>query len=129
MITQFMKLCTELGVPVALDKMEWGVTALIFLGILLNGLQMSLFIPLEKQQRALWLINDMMNKKKATIKEIQTLTGYLNFLAKAIHPGRTFTRQIYAKCSTYSTNKAGYKLKQHHHVKLDSEFKFDCAIW
>ena len=26
-------------------------------------------------------------------------------------------------------NAAEYKLKQHHHVKLDAEFKFDCSIW
>ena len=52
------------------------------------------------------------------------LTGYLNFLSKAIFPGRAFTRRIYAK---YSGAKAN--LKPYHHIRLDAEFKFDIEVW
>ena len=63
----------------------------------------------------------------ATIKEVQKLTGLLNFLNRAIVPGRVFTRRMYAKIQT--TNAQGRKLKSHHHVTVDKEFKKDMHIW
>ena len=62
-----------------------------------------------------------MNKKKATIHQLKVLTGYLNFLTKAIFAGRTFTRRMYSKYA----DAAAKGLKQHHHVRIDAEFKFD----
>ena len=92
--------------------------------------QLVLGIPLEKQEKALRLLNDILSKKKVTIKQLQVLTGYLNFLTKAIFAGRTFTRRMYAKCCLYEKGPKDNKiLKLHHHVKLDQEFKFDCEIW
>ena len=57
---------------------------------------------------------------------MQQLAGLLNFLNKAIHPGHAFTRRMYSKYSDLQTNK---KLKQHHHINLDSEFRSDCGVW
>ena len=59
------------------------------------------------------------------MRQLQVLTGYLNFLNKAIFPGRAFTRRIYAKYAGALDN----DLKQYHHVRLDQEFKFDCEVW
>ena len=124
MIQRFLDLCSELRIPVANEKTEWATTTLIFLGILLDGEHLLLSIPIEKQEKALKLLQDISGKKKVTVKQLQVLTGYLNFLTWAIFAGRTFNRRIYAKYS--SVNK---KLKQHHHVAVDSEFRFDCQIW
>ena len=88
MITQFYDLCNELGVPIALEKTEGAKTWVIFLGILLDGQRMLISIPIEKKNKALHLLNDLADKKKTTIKQLQVLTGYLNFLTKAIVPGR-----------------------------------------
>lgn len=60
----------------------------------------------------------------------QVLAGYLNFLTRAIFAGRTFTRRIYAKFSSYTDGRGIKKqLKPHHHVRLDSELRFDCEVW
>ena len=123
-IREFMSLCNSLNIPIAEEKTEWGTTIIIFLGILFNGSRLLLSIPIEKQEKALRLLNDVTGKKKITVKQLQVLTWYLNFLTKAIHPGRTFTRRMYAKYSG-----AHGKLKQHHHVTIDKEFRFDCEIW
>ena len=80
---------------------------------------LTVLVPLEKQEKALHLLNNLSGKKRATVKQLQVLTGYLNFLAKAVVPGRTFTRRMYNK---YSQVK---ELKSFHHVKLDNEFRFD----
>ena len=52
---------------------------------------------------------------------------HLNFINRAIVPGRAFTRRMYAKFS--GIKDGNMMLKQHHHVKLDKEFKMDCKIW
>ena len=74
---------------------------MIFLGIILDGVFMLLAIPDEKRTKAVYLLNKMKDKKKATVRDLQVLCGYLNFLKKAIHPGRAFTRRMYAKYAVY----------------------------
>ena len=57
---------------------------------------------------------------------MEQLAGYLNFLTRAIQPGQTFTRRMYAKFRLTLDSKP---LKLHHHVCLDQEFKDDCKTW
>ena len=65
------------------------------------------------------------------------MCGLLNFLNRAIVPGRSFTRRMYAKFTgfEYTSHKeldnvrVRGTLKPHHHVKLDQEFKNDCRVW
>ena len=94
MIEKFIKMCQEFNIPVAMEKTEWWSTLIIFLGILLNDRTLTLSIPLEKRDKALKLLNDLMGKRKITVKQLQVLTGFLNFLTKDIFPGRVFPRRI-----------------------------------
>ena len=120
----FISLCSVLGVPVAQEKTVEASTQIVFLGILIDGHNKVLGISWEKRSKALHLINSFLDKKKATVKQIQSLSGTLNFLNKAIFPGRAFTRRMYSKLSGKLTS-----LKQHHHVNLDGEFRQDCLVW
>ena len=135
LISQFLELCECLNLPVAVEKTEWSSPLLVFLGILLDGKNLVMSLPIEKQEKALRLLNDIMGRKKATVKQLQVLTGYLNFLTRAIFAGHTFTRRMYAKFSPKVTQGMNDKrnkvqsLKAYHHVKLDVEFKLDCAVW
>ena len=90
MIDQYLELCKPLNLPVSLEKTKFADTIIVFLGIILNGKHLMLSIPVDKQCKALRLLNDLKGKK-VTVKELQVLMGYLNFLTKAIFPGRTFT--------------------------------------
>ena len=139
LIKQFLLLCEEIGVPVAIQKTEWGTTIIVFLGVLMDGTHMTLAVPIEKCNQAMAWLKLMLDSKKAAVKQLQTLCSFLNFLSKAIFPGQAFTRRMYAKFSMvcpgpFTQNQlspytfAG-KLKQHHHVRLDKEFKLDCEIW
>ena len=127
LVRQFLDFCGEINCPVSLEKTEWATSHMIFLGILLNGVDMRLGIPEEKRDKALRQIQWILGKNSATIKEIQSLTGFLNFLGKAIVPGRTFTRRMYTKLK--QTDNEGRPLKSFHHVKISQEFKKDCTIW
>ena len=72
----------------------------------------------------------LMNRKsKATVHQIQKLCGYLNFLCRAIVPGRAFTRRIYALTAGKVNNGRTIALKQHHHVKISGEVKCDLRMW
>ena len=79
----------------------------------------------------------MKDSKKAAVKNLQELCGYLNFLCKAIFPGRPFIQRMYAKysnivnCKGSATpqNTVEMKWKQHYHVRLDTEFHSDCEVW
>ena len=121
----FLNLCKRINVPVALKKTEWASENITFLGINLNRRKKILTIPEEKRQKVLNWLNYVLGKNKATIKELEKFTDLLNFMGRAIVPGKAFTRRMYAKFT--GAKNAG--LKSHHHVHLDSEFKDDCRVW
>ena len=64
----------------------------------------------------------MITKRKMTVKQIQKLCGFLNFLCRSIVPGRAFTKCLYA----YTSHKA---LRPHHHVQVTHEIKSDLHTW
>ena len=122
MLRTFHQVCSDLRIPLAKDKTVWVSLVMVFLGILLDGEHHLLALPIEKINKAVTLLKIFLQKKKATVKDIQSLAGLLNFLHKAIYPGHAFTRRMYAKVATDH-------LKLHHHVNLDREFRNDCMIW
>ena len=124
LMKNFVKVCEMLNIPIANEKSVWGSIRIVFLGIMLDGEHFVLAIPEEKRQRAVNMLKFMVDAKKAKVKDMESLTGYLNFLNRAIFPGRAFTRRMYAKFTNLTT-----KLKGHHHVKLDKEYKEDFKMW
>ena len=129
MMQTFIDLCKLINCPLSPEKTEWSTTKLIFLGVLLDGTHYCLIIPEEKRTKALNKLSKMSQKKKATIKEIQELTGLLNFLNRAMVPGRALLRRMYATLKGKVCTKSGTKLKQYHHVNLNSGFREDCEMW
>ena len=87
LMSEFLCMCGELGIPIALDKTEWVTLSLVFLGILLDGQHMLMIIPEDKRLKAIFMIKNLLDHKKAMVKELQTLCGYLNFLNKAVISG------------------------------------------
>ena len=70
MLRTFLDLCQDLGIPVSEEKTEWANTLIIFLGILLDGMNLVLAVPEEKRIRALNSLELFQHKKKATVKEL-----------------------------------------------------------
>ena len=108
----FLELCCQINILVSLEKTEWALYRIVFLGILLDGGNLLLCVPLDKRYKALKIINNFLCRNKATIRQVQELTGYLNFLCRAVFPGRSFMRRMYAKVNS----KQGKKLKPYHHI-------------
>ena len=124
-VNTFLEICAEIGIPIADEKTVWASTSITFLGMLLQGISWTISIPDEKITRTVNLLQEICSKQKAMIKMLQKLAGLLNFLGRAIFPGRAFTRRMYAKFSGDNVK----HLKSFHHIKLDQEFKSDCKVW
>ena len=124
MLKVFHTLCDWLNIPIGKEKTVWAALRVVFLGILMDGKDRILALPTEKKDKAGYMLQHCLTKKKVTVKDIERLTGFLNFLNRAIYPGRAFTRRMYSKM----TNKTK-GLRPYHHVNLDMEFRADCAVW
>ena len=98
-VWMFLDICEDLRVPMAMEKTEWADCRMTFLGMLLDGKMKILLIPLDKIQRTVNQLKLFVEdgKKKAMIKDLQSITGLLNFFTRVIYPGRAFTRCMYAK--------------------------------
>ena len=106
----FLDICKDISFPVSMEKTFWGTTCLTFLGLLIDTVSQTVSIPKEKIERAQQLIAKILTKRKVTLKDLQKLCGFLNFLCKCIVPGRAFTRRLYAYTSG--------ELKLHHHMPI-----------
>ena len=121
----FLRTCQDINFPVSHNKTEWASPLMVFLGMLLDGRSQTLSIPVDKRLEALNMVHLFQDKCKAKVKNLQKLTGHLNFINRAVVPGRVFTRRMYAKFSGSKFD----KLKQYHHIQIDKEFRHDCAMW
>ena len=117
----FLNLCQQIGFPVSLEKTVRATTMIVFLGLLIDGKHHIVGIPVEKVWRALNMINEVLDRKKLQLIQLQRICGYLNFLCKSIIPGRAFTRRLYS-------NSSGV-LKPHHHIRINREMRLDFEMW
>ena len=90
------KVCTSLGIPLALQKVEGPSTTLTFLGITLDTINMEARLSKEKLTIIRQLVTSWLNRKKATKREILSLVGLLQHAAKIIRCGRTFISWMYS---------------------------------
>ena len=54
------------------------------------------------------------------------MCGLLNFISRAVVPGRAFTRRLYAYTSSKNKSKP---LLPHHHITITGEMKKDLSTW
>ena len=120
-VQNFLDICQEIKFPVSMEKTFWGTNMLTFLGLLIDTIRQLVCIPADKVKRAQELIQVILPKKKTTVKELQKLCGFLNFLCKCIVPGRAFTRRLYANFNS--------RMKPHYHLNVTREMKSDLKMW
>lgn len=89
-LAAFQEFSVEARVPLADEKMEGPATSLSFLGILLDTVQDTSSLPLDKLPMLKWLISKIRGRKKCTFREIQSVWGHLNFACRVVFPGWTF---------------------------------------
>ena len=117
----FEYICQDIGVPLAPEKTEGPSQALPFVGIYLDCIDMSASLPVEKITKFMDCLDSLISKKSATLKQIQSLTGMLNFACGVISPARAFSRRLYDLEIGLS--------KPYHHAKISKSVKEDLLVW
>ena len=121
LISNFELMCKNLGVPLATEKTIGPASVITFLGLEIDTNKMCVRIPEEKLSRLKVELEGLLNKKKATLRELQSVTGLLNFCTRAIPPGRSFLRRFYdAMTGLY---------KPYHKVRVNSNLREDIRVW
>ena len=120
-LRKFLQLTKTLGIPIKQEKTVFPTTCITFLGLELDSILMEVRLPIEKLVKIRELLDYFICKRKATLKELQSLTGLLKFACSVVVPGRTFLRRLIDLTR-------GLK-KPHHYAKLTREAKADLQVW
>ena len=93
-LCQNLHLFTDLNIPIAPGKTFPACTCLEFMGILLDSNKMEARLLVDKLARIEEAPGQWTTRKSATLQELQSLIGTLQFASKVIAPGRPFLQRI-----------------------------------
>ena len=116
-------LCYELNIPIAEDKIVGPVTVLTFLGFVIDTEKMIVVRPEDKIIKLKDYIVPMLNSKKISVKDLESVIGLLAYCSRAIPSSRAFLRRFYDLLTGLKCKKSYYL------VKLNHEEKADVALW
>lgn len=106
--TTLRDLSTEVGLSIKETKNEQG-TVVSFAGIELDSHSMLILLPTKKLLEARFQANQAMKCDSLSPLELQTLTGYLNFVALIVPLGRTFLRRLYIIEIFFPSHRSTYR--------------------
>ena len=96
-------------------------TTLLFAGIELDSVCSKARLPLDKIHKTTQMISEFLRHKKVSLKEVQSLSGLLNFACSVIQPGRAFLRRLIDLT-------VGIRSPPHL-IWLNKEVKEDLKVW
>ena len=116
-----LETCAELGVPVAVQKLEGRSTCVVFLGLKLDTEKQEVRLPAEKLDRVRGLIRLWQARKKCSKRDLLSLVGLLHHAATAIPAGRSFVRRL--------IDLSMVRPAMHHVIRLNAEARADLFWW
>ena len=90
-LTTICQTCDELGIPLAMEKLEGLAWVLTFLGIEIDMQAGILCLPVEKLTHT---HEKWSGKTTCTKRELESLIGTLQHACRIMRPGRLFLRQM-----------------------------------
>ena len=112
---------SELGVPLAPDKVIGPVTKLTYIGIEIDSVSLTIRLPVDKMLELSTSLKQWSSRKKCTKRELLSLIGSLSFACKVVKPGYIFLcRLIDLSTTVHNIN---------HHIFLNSEARADINLW
>jgi len=117
----FIGMCTSLGIPIKHSKTVSPTQVIEAHGLLLDSTKQQISLPADKLQDCKSQLTLFSQKKKSTLKELQSLIGTLQFACRAIKPGRPFIRRLINL--TCGVN------QPFHRIRLNGEAKADILCW
>ena len=116
-----LKLLRELGFSISYKKVVMPAVKLTFLGIEIDSQAMLLTLPEDKAQELQDLVVHFSGKRHASLRQLQTLAGKLNWAAQVVCGGRPFLQRI--------LDMMGLLRQARHKAKLEASFYEDLAWW
>ena len=120
-LDSFLAMCAYLGIPIAPEKTSGPATTMSFAGTELDSVASEARLPLDKIQKCVALITNFLSRKKVSLKEVQSLTGLLNFACSVVVPGCAFLRRLIVLTK-------GVK-QSHHCIRISREVREDLRVW
>ena len=117
----FIKLCSDVGVPLAVHKTEGPTNVITFLSIQLNSIQMIAQLPPDKIAQYTEDVKQALLMSKITLRELKSLTGKLQFATTVVTTGKAFLRRMY--------NLTKGITKPFYFVRLTKGVKQDLQMW
>ena len=112
--------CTEVSVMMALDKRVFATQIIEYLGLLIDTILRIICIPQDKQRDLFQHLSDVITAESATASSLQSLSGKLNFIAKALPMGWPFIHRIYD---------ISMAVHPHHIIPIQDELREDLLLW
>lgn len=110
------------GIEESQDKACPPSTRMTFVGVLFDTEKMTIEVTQERLLEIRALIKSWLCKEKASIREIQSLLGKLNFVAACVRPGRVFISRM------LKWLKILYRLDEKQHI-IPNFVKKDLEWW
>ena len=109
----FLQVASKLGMPVAMEKVEGPLTAMSFLGLILDSVKQEIRLPPDSLAELTHELDRWSTRRKATKRELLSLIGKLSFAARAVPVGHLFMRRLITLASTVAY--------LHHRIRLNAE--------
>ena len=120
-LNTLLALLRKLGFWINYNKVEGPTQHLIFLGIELNTVQMTLCLPHEKIADLRSHLQVMLSAKKTSKRQLQSLCGKLNYATRCIYGGRFHLRCLLDVICSLN--------KPWHRTRVTQSMKEDCCWW
>ena len=110
----------EISLPLSPEKLVPPTQCLNFLGLGIDTIGMVITVPEDKKTDIIACLQSALHAKKLRAKQLQSLAGKLNFITKAVPPGRTFSARIYWAFKNVQPN---------WHISVTKEMRKDLQMW
>jgi hypothetical protein len=114
-------LLSDLGIQEAKEKSYGPSPAMEVFGVMFDVPSMTMSVTPSRLNEISNLIDSWLLKRKATKRDLQSLLGKLQFVAKCVRSGRIFISRLLGTLSSLK--------RQHHRFKLSVQFKLDLRWW
>jgi len=116
-----MSILRRLGFAIAYSKVEGPVQRIVFLGFLLDTIEMSVALTRARVQELNDLLQKTLKLSKVTKKGLQSIIGKLNYCTQVVYGGRYFLRRLIDVVATLA--------QPWHRTRVTREMKADIDWW
>ena len=120
-VKTILHVASQVGIPLATNKLEGPTTGLVFLGILIDTNSMETSLPDDKLHELISELQSWSTRNKCFKRELLSLIGKLNFACQIVPAGRIFLRRLIDLSTSARL--------PHHHVTMNLEARRDIAWW